>query len=373
MKKLLKIFSIVFTVIIFIGIGGYIFMRQPQFGRSPAGERLEQIKESPNYKNGKFENLVEASDSDKDTGFSLFRMLKDFYFSKSKRREPSSVLPSIKIDLKSLKRDESIVIWFGHSSFFLQIDGKKMLIDPVLSGNASSVKFFNRSYKGSDIYSSEDIPDIDYLFISHDHHDHLDYDTLVKLKPKIKKVITGLGVGAYFEHWGYDKNIIIEKDWNETVVLNEGFEATITTARHRSGKGRRSNQTLWASFVIKTPNMKIFYSGDSGYGTHFAHIGNTYGPFDLALMECGQYSKYWRQSHMIPEEAVQASLDLKAKKLMPGHWAKFTLSLHDWDEPIIRVLEESKRKNLPLLYPMIGEKVDIRETITTEKWWEEVK
>jgi L-ascorbate metabolism protein UlaG (beta-lactamase superfamily) len=373
MRKLFKILSVVLTVIILVVIGGYIFMKQPQFGRNPVGERLENIKRSPNYINGKFQNLVKASDLDKDTGFNLFRMLKDFYFSKSKRREPSSILPSIKTDLKSFKRDENIVIWFGHSSFFLQIDGKKILIDPVLSGNASPVKFFNKSYKGSDIYGTEDIPNIDYLFISHDHYDHLDYDTLIKLKPKIKKVITALGVGAHFEHWGYDKNIIIERDWNETVVLDEGFEAIVTTARHRSGKGPKSNQTLWSSFVLKTPSMKIFYSGDSGYGSHFADIGDAYGPFDIALMECGQYSKYWKQSHMKPEEVVQAALDLKAKKFMTGHWAKFTLSIHDWDEPIIRVLEESKRKNLPLLYPMIGEKVDIKETVTSEKWWEKVK
>jgi L-ascorbate metabolism protein UlaG (beta-lactamase superfamily) len=373
MKKLLKILSIFFIVVIFIVIGGYIFMKQPQFGKRPDGERVEKIKSSPNYKNGKFQNLAKVSDLAEDVGFNLYGMLREFYINKSERREPSSVLPSIKTDLKSLKRDENIMVWFGHSSFFLQIDGKKILIDPVLSGNASPVKFFNRSYKGSDIYTSEDIPDIDYLFISHDHYDHLDYEAVIELKPKIKKIITGLGTGAHFEHWGYDKSIIIEKDWNETVVLDEGFEATVTTARHRSGRGLKSNQTLWASFVLKTPNIKIFYSGDSGYGSHFADIGNTYGPFDVALMECGQYSKYWRQSHMMPEEVVQASLDLKAKKLMPGHWAKFTLSIHDWDEPIIRVLEESKRKNLTLLYPMIGEKVDIKKTITSEKWWEKVK
>ena len=373
MKVLLKILLMIFTIIIFIVIGGYIFMKQPQFGKNSTGEQLERIKSSSNYKDGKFENLIKVSDAAKDTKFNLYGMLSEFVFNKNERREPASELPSIKTDLKSLKSHENIVVWFGHSSFFLQIDGKKILIDPVLSGNASPVKFFNKSYKGSDIYTAEDIPDIDYLFISHDHYDHLDYDTLVKLKAKIKKIITGLGVGDYFEHWGFNKDIIIEKDWNETMVLDEGFEAAVTTASHRSGRGLKSGQTLWVSFVIKTPNMKVFYSGDSGYGPHFADIGNTYGPFDIVLMECGQYSKYWKQSHMMPEEVVQASLDLKAKKLMTAHWAKFTLSLHAWDEPIIRVLEESKRKDMPLLYPMIGEKVDVKETITTDTWWERVK
>jgi L-ascorbate metabolism protein UlaG (beta-lactamase superfamily) len=370
-KRLFKILKVVSILMIFIAIGGYIFMQQPQFGKNPTGERLERIKNSPNYKNGKFQNLTSAPQPKIDSSFS--EKLNDLLLNKSERLKPSSALPSIKTDLKSLKPEEDVFIWFGHSSYFLQVDGKKILIDPVLSENASPVKFYNKSYQGSSIYTIDDIPDIDYLLISHDHYDHLDYDTITKLKPKVEKVITGLGVGAHFEHWGYDKKSIIEMDWNETVVLVEGFEVTVTSAKHRSGRGLKSNQTLWASFVIKTSNMKIFYSGDSGYGTHFSDIGNTYGPFDLAIMECGQYSKYWPNSHMIPEQVVQASLDLKAEKLMPGHWSKFSLSIHDWDEPIIKVIEESKRKKLPVLYPMIGEKVDVRETISTEAWWEKVQ
>ena len=370
-KKLFKILKVVCILMIFITIGGFIFMQQPQFGKAPAGERLEKIKNSPNYKDGKFQNLTSAVEPKVVSSFS--EKLNDLLLNKSKRIKPASVLPSVKTDLKNLKPEEDVFIWFGHSSYFLQVDGKKILIDPVLSENASPVKFYNKSYEGSSIYTVDDIPNIDYLLISHDHYDHLDYDTVVELKPKVKKVITGLGVGAHFERWGYPKDAIVEMDWNENVILKEGFEVTVTPAKHRSGRGLKSNQTLWASFVLKTPTMKIFYSGDSGYGAHFADIGNTYGPFDLAIMECGQYSKYWPNSHMTPEQVVQASLDLKAAKLMPGHWSKFSLSIHDWDEPIIKVIEESKRKHLPVLFPMIGEKVDVRETISTEAWWEKVQ
>lgn len=370
-RWIFKVLSIIIFITIFAAIGGYVFMQQPQFGKNPTGERLERIKESLNYKNGKFQNLTETRQLSEDTNF--LSMLKEFFFSKSKRRQPSSALPTIKTDLKNLKPDENIMVWFGHSSYFLQIDGKKILIDPVLSRNAAPVKFSTRSYKGTDIYTVDDIPDIDYLFISHDHFDHLDYDTVTKLRPRVKKIIAGLGIGAHFEYWGYAKDTIIESDWNESITLEDGFEVIVTPSSHRSGRGSKSNQTLWASFVIKTPSMKIFYSGDSGYCSHFADIGNNYGPFDLALMECGQYSKYWKYSHMTPEQVVQACIDLKADKLMPGHWAKFSLSLHDWDEPIIKVLEESKRKGLPVIYPKIGEKVDIRDTITTEIWWESIK
>lgn len=370
-NKLFKIVSVVAMIIIFIMIGGYIFMQQPQFGKNPTGERLEKVKNSPNYKNGKFQYAVETSDLGENT--SLYQMLREFFFNKSKRIRPSYEIPVVKTDLKNLKVDENIIIWLGHSSFFMQIDGKKILIDPVLSDYASPVSFFNKSYKGSFIYTADDIPDIDYLFISHDHYDHLDYETVTKLKPKVKKVITPLGVGAHFQYWDYDKSVLVEQDWNETTILDNGYEATLTPSRHRSGRGLKSNQTLWGGFVFKTPSRKIFYSGDTGYGPHFKDIGNTYGPFDLAILECGQYSKYWRSSHMMPEEVVQASLDLKAKKLLPGHWAKFALSMHDWDEPIIKVIEESKRKNMTLLYPLIGQKLDLKEAVTMEAWWEKIK
>lgn len=370
-NKLLKMVSVAAIIIILIMIGGYIFMHQPQFGKNPTGERLEKIKNSLNYKDDRFQYSVEVSDLEENT--SSYQMLREFFFNKSKRVRPSSEIPVVKTDLKNLKVDENIMIWLGHSSFFMKIDGKKILIDPVLSDYASPVSFFNKSYKEGYVYTADDMPDIDYLFISHDHYDHLDYETVNKLKPKVKKVITPLGVGSHFEYWGYNKNIIVEQDWNETAILDKGFEATLTPSKHRSGRGLKSNQTLWGGFVFKTPNMKIFFSGDTGYGPHFKDIGKNYGPFDLTILECGQYSKYWRSSHMMPEEVVQASLDLKAEKLMPGHWGKFTLSMHDWDEPIIRVMKESKEKNMPLLHPMIGEKVNLREEAATEAWWERVE
>jgi L-ascorbate metabolism protein UlaG (beta-lactamase superfamily) len=369
MKRLVNIIGVLFVLIL---IGGIIFMRQPQFGKKSSGERLERIRNSPNYKDGKFQNLSKNTDLGGESSFNLYGMLKEIFFKRNGRRQPSGELPSVKTDLKNLKSDENVVIWLGHSSFFLRLDGKTMLIDPVIGGYASPTSIYNRSYKGSDIYTSEDFPYIDYLFISHDHYDHLDYETIVKLKPKIRKVITGLGVGSHFEHWGYDKSILIEKDWYESAELGEGFEAIFTPSRHRSGRGIKSNQTLWGSFVIKTPSSKLFYSGDTGYGPHFKDIGEKYGPFDIALMECGQYSRYWRQSHMMPSEVVQASVELKARKILPGHWAKFTLSIHDWDEPINMITEESELRNITLVHPMIGEKVYINMDNITKKWWKDM-
>ena len=365
--RMITISSILLLSIIAFGA---IFTRHAKFGKAPSGERLEKIKKSPNYKDGQFQNLSSTPMLADDASY--FGVLKDALFGRSPRRSPELSLPSKKSNLLALKPDENILVWFGHSSYFLQIDGKKILIDPVLSGAASPVSFTMKSYDGSDVYTPDDIPEIDYLFITHDHWDHLDYETLIKLKPKIKKIITGLGVGENFELWGFDKNIIIEKDWYESETLDSGFTVNICPTQHFSGRSFKRNLALWASFALQTPTMKLYFGGDSGYDTHFANIGSIYGPFDLAILECGQYNKSWK-IHMAPEETIQAAIDLKAKRAFPGHWSKFSLSLHSWDEPIIRASEEAKKKNMPLLTPMIGEAVNLNDTTPSAKWWENAK
>jgi L-ascorbate metabolism protein UlaG (beta-lactamase superfamily) len=345
-------------------------MKQSKFGKLLSGESLERIKKSPNYKDGEFKNLSFTPPIAE--GVSYYTVMKDFFFNKSKRHKPASVLPSQKTDLLNLPADKNIMVWFGHSSYFLQIDGKKILVDPVFSGSASPVKFTTRSFKGSDVYTTDDFPEIDYLFISHDHWDHLDYETIIKLKPKVKTIITALGVAIHLEHWGYDKKNIIEKDWNEEVILDEGFIVNTTPARHFSGRTFKRNQSLWMSFVLKTPTMNLFLGGDSGYDTHFSDIGNRYGPFDLAILECGQYNQYWKYIHMMPE-TVQAGIDLKAKKIIPVHWAKFSLSLHAWDEPFTRFMAESKRKNIDVLHPTIGQEINLKGENNFINWWENIQ
>ena len=184
--------------------------------------------------------------------------------------------------------------------------------------------------------------------------DHLDYKTVLKLKSKVGRIITSLGSGAHLEYWGFDPAIITELDWNEKTVPDSGFQVTATPGRHFSGRGLKRNQSVWSSFVLQTPSKKIFIGGDSGYDTHFVKIGNVHGPFDLALLECGQYNKSWKYIHMMPEQTVQAAIDLKTKTLMPVHWGKFALALHAWDEPIERVVKEAQRLNVPIIHPMIG-------------------
>jgi len=364
---------IVFLVIVVVLIASvYFFMHQPKFGTLSSGDRLQKIKTSQQYRNGAFQN--QSPTPSLTEGATFFSVLKEFFFTKKESPKPLHPVPSVKTDLLQLKKEENIWVWMGHSSYFMQIDGKTILVDPVLSGAASPLSFTTKSFAGTDIYTTDDIPVIDLLFISHDHWDHLDYSTVKKLQPKIKTIITGLGTGAHFERWGFKKEMIIEKDWHEMADLRDGFSVTLTPARHFSGRTFKRNTALWVSFVLQTPKHKIYIGGDSGYDEHFKTIGNIHGPFDLAILECGQYNKHWKYIHMMPEETVQAALDLQTKKLLAVHWGKFSLSLHPWDEPAKRVYKAALEKKIPLLTPMIGEKVNIDDdTQTFSCWWEGVE
>ncbi len=354
-------------ITLIIGIGTFLFLNTERFGKHPSGDRQLRIEQSPNYKDGQFQNLSPTPMLTE--GVSYGKVLIEFFFS-GKPKEPLSVLPSEKTDLKALNSSENVVIWMGHSSYFMQIDGKKILVDPVMSGHASPVSFTTKAYKGSDVYTTDEIPAIDFLFITHNHWDHLDYRTLQKLRPKIKKVICGLGVGAHLEHWGYDASLIMEEDWFTTLNLDEGFVAHVTPARHFSGRGFKRNQTLWASFALITPTTKIYLGGDGGYDKHFAEIGERYGPFDLAILENGQYDEKWKYIHMMPGEQVKAAKDLKAKALLPVHFGKFKLANHDWDEPLSKITEIPADSQLRIITPMIGEQVNLMDSTQQFKhWW----
>lgn len=358
------------SLLILLIAASWLFMQHPKFGKLPSGQRLQAILRSAHYRDAQFRNIHHTPQLAE--GVSMLTVMRKFFFGGTKRRKPPVVLPSVKTNLLNLDPGENLLVWFGHSSYFLQVDGKKILVDPVFSGAASPVKFTTRSFAGSDVYSTDDLPPIDYLFITHDHWDHLDYETVMKLKPRVKQVITSLGTAAHLEHWGFDINKIIEKDWNEQILLQDGFVVHTTPGRHFSGRTFKRNQSMWSSFVLQTPGFKIFLGGDSGYDTHFEEIGKQHGPFDLAILECGQYNAHWKYIHMMPEETVQAGIDLKAKTILPVHWAKFSLSLHDWDESINRVTAAAQKNKMPLIHPMIGEKVDLVSPSPPVRWWEQV-
>jgi len=338
------------------------------FGQYPDGERLELIKTSKNYVNGEFQYYVPTS---LWTGGGRLSYLKETFFGESKQVRPDHPLPIVKTDLSALDKEDNLIVWLGHSTFFIQLDGKRILIDPVLSSYTSPLPFISSAFDGEYPYSAETIPDIDYVIISHDHWDHLDYPTMSALQNKVKAVILPLGVGSHLVTWGYPAEKIHEADWNEDVSLGPDFNIHVLPARHFSGRGLFcSNQTLWASFLLETPTTRIFYSGDSGFGPHFAEIGKRFGHVDLAIMESGQYDQHWAQVHMSPEDAVQAALDMRATMLLPAHSGRFALASHAWDEPYERISAASEGKNLKLQTPEIGEVVDIgNPNQSFSRWW----
>jgi L-ascorbate metabolism protein UlaG (beta-lactamase superfamily) len=261
-------------------------------------------------------------------------------------------------------------VWFGHSSYFIQIDGKKILVDPVFCGHASPFKFMIKAFKGTDIYTAKDIPDLDYLIITHDHWDHLDYKTVIELKPRVGKVITGLGTGAHLERWGYEPEMIIERDWYESANLGDGFSVDVMPARHFTGRGPKPNQTLWASYVFQTPTFRMFIGGDGGYDEHFAELGEKYGGFDLAILENGQYNVRWKYIHLLPEQVLLAAKELKAKRLFPVHSSKFALANHSWDEPLKALTEINQSIQQPMITPKIGEVVFLKDSSQVfSQWW----
>ncbi|KKN18044.1 hypothetical protein LCGC14_0959670 [marine sediment metagenome] len=345
-----------------------LFMQQDIFGQIPNGTSAEILKKSSHYKDGQFQNLSPTPALTE--GHTYWEVMTDFFLKDRPRRIPADTLPSMKTDLIHLNLDENVLVWFGHSSYFMQIDGKRILVDPVFSGNASPLPGSVKSFTGTDRYAVTDLPEIDYLFISHDHYDHFDYKTLIALENKIKKVVCGLGVGSHLESWGYDAAKIIEKDWYETQELTDGFTVSVTPTRHFSGRGFVRNKTLWASYVLQTPTLKVYIGGDSGDDTHFQEIGNKFGPFDLVILENGQYDEAWHYIHMMPSEVLKAAQDLKAKRIFPVHSSKFALANHSWDEPLIQITELNKAYNLPLVTPIIGEVVNLKNPNQVFKpWW----
>ena len=366
----MQIFFIAVLILVTIFIAVLTFLKSPRFGKLPSGERLERIKKSPNYKNGAFQNLSPTPIMAEDVKF--LNVVKEFIFTKNKK--PVGILPSVKTDLYNLNPNENILIWFGHSSFFMQIEGKKILFDPIFSGASSPVSFTTKAFKGSNAFTTDEIPEIDYLFISHDHWDHLDYDTLYKLRSKIKKVICGLGTGEHLEHWDYSSEIIYELDWNEKLIFDNNFVVHSVPSRHFSGRTLRRNKTLWTSFVLETPSLKIFMGSDGGYDTHFAEIGKNFGEFDLAILENGQYNKSWKYIHMMPEQVLMAAKDLNAKQILPVHSCKFALANHRWYEPLQTITKLNKETKLNISTPLIGEQLNLNNSKTEfSRWWENLE
>lgn len=344
------------------GGGIFYFVNRPEFGRLPTGSRLEKILASPHYFKDHFECLTPVTVMSEDAAEKENRIVATwkFLFGDKTGLVPPAPVPTVKTNLNALG-DDDCAIWLGHSTIYLQLAGRKILLDPVFSSYASPIFFVNRAFDGTNIYSAADFPPLDILAITHDHWDHLDYATISALKPKIKTVLCPLGVGEYFEQWGFDADKIIEEDWDAAIDFGRDLTAHILPAQHFSGRMLTQNPTEWCAFAFVTSTRKIFCSGDGGYGSHFKDIGKKFGGFDLAFMENGQYNRAWHAIHLLPNETAQASEDVRAKKVVPIHSGKFALARHLWNEPYKDLIAESAGRNYELLTPRIGELINFRE------------
>jgi L-ascorbate metabolism protein UlaG (beta-lactamase superfamily) len=372
MRKLTVSFLLILIVIGLLIVSAIVYTKQDKFGQEPSKDKVKLYAKLANFKDGKFENI--SFTPELTEGNSMLSVGYEYFFKQSPRRKPTNIIPSIKTDLLNLPLDSNVLVWFGHSSYFIQIDGKRFLVDPVFSGNASPIPGTNKAFEGADAYSVADLPNIDYLLISHDHYDHLDFETIMALKTKVNKIICGLGVSSHFEAWGFSNNMIIEKNWYEKEELENGFKVFCEPARHFSGRGFSRNNTLWVSFLLQTPSMKIYIGGDSGYDKHFAEIGKKHGEIDLAILDNGQYDTAWQFIHSMPNEVLKEAKELNTKRMFPVHSSKFAMANHAWDEPLIKITELNKEVGIPLVTPIIGELVLLKnEKQEFKQWWLDLK
>lgn len=256
--------------------------------------------------------------------------------------------------------------WLGHSSAIIELDGYRILIDPVFE-NAGPLPVIAERMSVSPL-QREELPEIDVVLITHDHYDHLETETIKFLADQDIQFIAPLAVGARLQGWGVPKNKITELGWHETA--NHGsLRITAAPTVHYSGRSYNDkNKTLWASYVIKGENKNLYWSGDTGYGEHFKEIGRKYGPFDVAFIEIDAWNKGWPNTHLFPEQVIQAHRALDAGLLFPIHFSTFDLALHSWDESIEIVADLASKNNIEIVTPVMGEKV-IPGITPTPRWW----
>jgi len=365
--------ALVFFVILFVNLS-------PQFGSNPTANQQKYYDTFANFIDGEFQNLEETPMFTED--ISAWEFLKEEMVSSGKsvennsNKKPSKDIIPHKIDytlFKNLNANNYKIAWLGHSAFILNIEGKIILLDPMLGSHAAPVPIPSlKRYNETLPLDLDSLTNIDVVVISHDHYDHLDYSTIKRIKDNVNVFVVPSGVGNHLRKWKVKEEKIIELNWNEVFSI-DNVEFTSLPARHFSGRGPLNrNSTLWSSWSIKSPIVKIYFSGDSGYGKHFKQIGKDHGPFDISLIDCGQYNKAWKHSHMFPSESVLAAKELGTKFFMPIHWGGFTLARHPWDEPVKEAIKKADEMGLKYFTPEIGEVVS-KEKINREfnLWWEE--
>ena len=346
----------------------------PQFGAPMAGARLERARANPQYREGRFVNLEPEAPSTTSVVDYTVRQ-----FSGDEVRVPPKALPVLAVDKAALASAPPAAglraFWIGHASTYVELDGQRLLIDPVFAERVSPLPVGPRRFHPAPI-ALADLPKIDAVLISHDHYDHLEMDTVRHLASRGSRFFVPLGIGAHLERWGVPASQVEELEWWQERTLGNGVRIVCTPTRHYSGRGLDDrSSTLWSSWSVVGPRHRFFYSGDTGYGKLFQDIGARLGPFDLAFIKIGAYGPgaAWTDIHMTPESAVQVSRDVRARRMFPVHWSTFNLAYHDWDEPIRRTLAEASRAGVDVVTPRLGEWVDADREFGSTRWWEAVR
>jgi L-ascorbate metabolism protein UlaG (beta-lactamase superfamily) len=267
---------------------------------------------------------------------------------------------------------ELAATWFGHATALLEVDGRRVLVDPVWSSRVSPSPLLGPTRLHVVPAALTELPSVDAVLISHDHYDHLDLPTVKALvRSQSAPFVVPIGIGTHLRGWGVPEDRIVELDWNGSATVG-GLTLTCTEARHFSGRFFSRDTTLWASWVIAGPRHRVFFGGDTGYTPAFAELGARLGPFDLTLLPVGAYNDAWHAIHMDPEEALRAHGDLGGQVLLPIHWATFNLAFHRWAEPVERVLAAAKKSGAQVVVPVPGQRIDVLDPPELDDWWSAV-
>lgn len=366
MKRVFKILKILFVSIIALAVILFVVVmivwQNPEFGGDMDEISSNKAESSPQYMDGSFQNTPRPIPNNLMTTFK--EQMGD------QVRVPTEPFP-IDIPLISDTVGNGIrATWFGHATVYIEMDGKRIMTDPMLSSRAFAVKWLAPERYNPPPMKVEELPAIDIVTISHDHFDHLDMNTVVSLAQNGTQFFVGIGIKAHLVRWGIDAEQINEMDWWESVSIDD-FTIHCTPARHYSGRKWMDNSTLWTSWVIETRDHKVFHSGDSGYGAHFKEINQQFGPIDISFIKIGDYGEDpgWRDIHMVTERSVEAAKDLNTRMMFPIHWGTFSLSYHDWFEPINLAVNHAKEKNVVLITPKLGQTIRFGDEISNEMWW----
>jgi L-ascorbate metabolism protein UlaG (beta-lactamase superfamily) len=357
-------------IVLLLVAAGAAVLSLPPFGGKASGERLARMQAHPNYRDGRFVNDLPPA----DYTFADLRALFVGQFLGDEVREPPAPMPVVQVDAATLKAAPPAsglrAFWIGHASVYVEVDGVRLLIDPIFSAYASPFEIGPRRFHPPPIALGE-LPPIDAVLITHDHYDHLDMHTVQQLAQRGSLFVVPLGIGAHLQAWGVPEAQIRDLAWWEEVAL-KGVRIVSTPSRHYSGRGLTDKDaTLWGSWSVIGPSHRFHATGDTGYSDHFARIGERLGPFDMAFVKIGAYGpgRPWLDIHMSAEDAVRAHRDLRARRMFPVHWGTFNLAFHDWNEPIQRALAAAAASRVELVTPRVGEMVDADRPFESTRWF----